>query len=242
MTASTVTTSALTRPSSPAIEIAGEMALLVTFGDRVDSDLLAQVRAATALLQAEQPPWLVGLIPSYASLLVLFDPNVIDRVRLRRHLRRRLAELEGSTDCDSALIELPVYYSPESGPDLARVAQRAGCTADEVIALHSDTEYRVYALGFAPGFAYLGEVPERLATPRLATPRASVPRGAVAIADRQTAVYPLVTPGGWNVIGLCPTPLFDPGKDPPTPWQIGDRVRFRPVDRDEFQRLGGVLS
>lgn len=241
MTSSAMTSPAMTCTTSPVIEIAGEMALLVTFGDRIDPDLLAQVRAATALLQDEQPPWLVGLIPSYASLLVLFDPNVIDRVRLRRSLRQHFTELNVDADHDSALTELPVYYSPESGPDLARVAQRAGCTSEEVIALHSGTEYRVYALGFAPGFAYLGQVPERLATPRLDTPRTSVPSGAVAIADRQTAVYPLATPGGWNVIGLCPIPLFDLHKDPPSPWQIGDRVRFRPVDRDEFLRLGGSL-
>lgn len=228
-------------PDAPDIEIAGDMALLITFGDRIDPALLAQVHSAATLLRVDAPPWLVGLIPSYASLLVLFDPNLIDRIRLRRHLRRRLANRATDIRDESALIELPVYYSRESGPDLARVAQHAGCDIDEVIARHSGTEYRVYALGFAPGFAYLGQVPGPLATPRLSTPRAAVPRGAVAIADRQTAVYPTASPGGWNLIGLCPTILFDPDRDPPSPWQTGDRVRFRAIDRDEFLDLGGVL-
>lgn len=224
------------------IEIAGEMALLVTFGEHIDPEILARVCAATVLLQDEAPQWLVGLIPSYASLLVLFDPNLIDRVRLRRYLRERLESLTGDSRADTPLIELPVYYSAESGPDLERVAQHAGCSTDEVIAQHSGTEYRVYALGFAPGFAYLGQVPESLATPRLPTPRTTVPRGAVAIADQQTAVYPMPTPGGWNLIGLCPVALFDRSLDPPSPWQIGVRVRFRPIDREEFSSLGGELS
>lgn len=223
------------------IETAGEMALLVTFGDRIDPDVLARVCAATARLQDEAPHWLVGLIPSYASLLVLFDPNLVDRARLRRYLRQRFESLTWNPEIDSPLIELPVYYSADSGPDLERVARHAGCSMDEVIAQHSGTEYRVYALGFAPGFAYLGQLLESLATPRLETPRAIVPRGAVAIADRQTAVYPMATPGGWNLIGLCPATLFDSELDPPSPWQIGARVRFRAIDRDEFLSLGGEL-
>ncbi|MDX1733979.1 MAG: carboxyltransferase domain-containing protein, partial [Halioglobus sp.] len=101
--------------------------------------------------------------------------------------------------------------------------------------------YRVYAIGFAPGFAYMGEVDERIARPRLATPRSAVPAGAVAIADRQTAVYPAVSPGGWNLIGLCPTPMFDPAAEPPMPVAVGDSVRFRPIDRQEYLSLGGAL-
>ncbi|MDX2348894.1 MAG: carboxyltransferase domain-containing protein, partial [Porticoccus sp.] len=114
-------------------------------------------------------------------------------------------------------------------------------SVDEVIALHQAQEYRVYAIGFAPGFAYLGQVDERIAAPRLATPRPQVPRGAVGIADRQTAIYPAVSPGGWNLIGLCPQPMFDPNNDPSMPVQVGDRVRFRGIDRQTFLDLGGEL-
>lgn len=223
------------------IETSGENALLLTFGDRIDPAVLARVRQATALLDDEAPRWLVDMIPSYASLLILFDPIAIDRTSLRRYLRARLADAHGGMTSGGSSLEVPVYYGLEAGPDLARVARQARCDVEEVIALHRDTEYRVYALGFAPGFAYLGQVPERLATARLDTPRQKVPRGAVAIADRQTAIYPAPTPGGWNLIGLCPLTLFDPRRDPPTLWQTGDRVRFRAIEREEFLALGGEL-
>lgn len=223
------------------IETAGENALLLTFGDTIDPSVLAQVQQTAALLDAEAPRWLVDMTPSYASLLILFDPAIINRVGLRRYLRARLADLKGETIANSSQIEVPVYYGLEAGPDLARIARHARCDIEEVIALHHQTEYRVYALGFAPGFAYLGQVPQRLATPRLETPRQAVPCGAVAIADRQTAVYPAPTPGGWNLIGLCPLTLFDPQRNPPTLWQTGDRVRFRAVELEEFLALGGEL-
>nr|WP_269473309.1 carboxyltransferase domain-containing protein [Kineobactrum salinum] len=122
------------------------------------------------------------------------------------------------------------------------MAQQAGLSVEDVIALHSATEYRVYAIGFAPGFAYLGEVDPRIAMPRLATPRPRVPRGAVAIADRQTAVYPAVSPGGWNLIGLCPRRMFDPDASPTMPVAVGDRVRFEPISRARFLELGGELT
>jgi len=124
---------------------------------------------------------------------------------------------------------------------LDALANRANLSVDEVVALHQAQEYRVYAIGFAPGFAYLGQVDERIAAPRLATPRQQVPRGAVGIADRQTAIYPAASPGGWNLIGLCPQPMFDPNNDPSMPVQVGDRVRFRGIDRQTFLDLGGEL-
>ncbi|HDY82106.1 MAG TPA: carboxyltransferase domain-containing protein, partial [Halieaceae bacterium] len=135
-----------------------------------------------------------------------------------------------------------VYYAAEVGEDLESLAQHAGLSTAEVIDLHSSTEYRVYAIGFAPGFAYLGQVDERIAAPRLTTPRLKVPRGAVAIADRQTAVYPAVSPGGWNLIGRCPVRMFDPDAEPTMPVTVGDRVRFEPVSRERFVALGGDLA
>jgi KipI family sensor histidine kinase inhibitor len=135
-----------------------------------------------------------------------------------------------------------VYYAAEVGEDLEPLAARAGLSTDEVIALHCGTDYRVYAIGFAPGFAYLGQVDERIAAPRLATPRLKVPRGAVAIADRQTAVYPAVSPGGWNLIGRCPVRMFDPNAEPIMPVAVGDRVRFESVSRERFLALGGDLT
>ena len=184
---------------------------------------------------------IVDLVPSYASLLVIFDLDHSDHFAVRQNLRSALSNLDSVDAAAGELVTLPVYYSSESGPDLEIIAEGANISIEDVIEIHQQQEYRVYAIGFAPGFAYLGEVDERIAAPRLATPRQKVPRGAVAIADRQTAVYPAVSPGGWNLIGLCPTRMFNPAADPSMPVKAGDRVRFSAISRDEFLAQGGEL-
>ena len=221
------------------IEVAGQNAFIVYFADEAGAEVAARIQAAAAALR--EASWLVDLVPSYASLLVIFDLDRADPYSVRGALRAALAGLDAGAAGDGRLVTLPVYYSPESGPDLEALAERAGIGVDAVIELHRQREYRVYAIGFAPGFAYLGEVDERIAAPRLSTPRLKVPRGAVAIADRQTAVYPAVSPGGWNLIGLCPTRMFDPAADPTMPVDVGDRVRFEAIDRAEFLDRGGEL-
>ena len=137
-------------------------------------------------------------------------------------------------------IELPLYYSLESGPDLKRLAARAKLSIAEVISIHQQTEYTVFAMGFSPGFAYLGEVDPRISAPRLDTPRQQVAKGSVGIADRQTAIYPAQSPGGWNIIGLCPAPMFDLNKQPSTLVKPGDTVCFKAIDRMQFIQLGGL--
>ena len=172
------------------IEVAGENALIVYFGETTDPSVSAKVQQAVSLLESELADKLIDLVPSYASLLVIYDLLACDHLEIRSTLRQLLAQLDNSPQTTGALITLPAYYSPESGPDLNDLAQRKGHSVDEVIQIHSQMEYRIYAIGFAPGFAYLGEVDPRIAAPRLSTPRQKVPKGAVAIADRQTAVYP----------------------------------------------------
>lgn len=222
------------------IHTAGENALIVYLGDAPGPRVAARVQALAAALPDALGDHLIDTIPSYASLLVVYDALKTDHMHVRRCIRD-VSPTGDAVDGAGRCVELPVYYSEESGADLADVADRAGLSVSDVIELHSATEYRVYAIGFAPGFAYLGELDERLKTPRLKTPRQRVPRGAVAIADRQTAVYPAVSPGGWNLIGNCPERMFDPQRDPSMPVTVGDRVRFRPISRDEFLRAGGVL-
>ena len=141
---------------------------------------------------------------------------------------------------DGRLVTLPVWYGPEAGPDLMAFAETNGLSPDEVVQRHHAREYRVYAIGFAPGFAYLGEVDEAIARPRLATPRQHVPTGSVGIADRQTAVYPAESPGGWNLIGRCPVRIFDPQAAAPMPMGVGDRIQFEPISRSEYLELGGM--
>jgi KipI family sensor histidine kinase inhibitor len=173
---------------------------------------------------------------------VIYDPYKTDHHAVRAAIRRALATPTDDDNSQSGKrVTLPVYYSHESGPDLQTLADNAGLSVEEVISIHQQSEYRVYAIGFAPGFAYLGELDPRIAAPRLATPRQKVPRGAVAIADRQTAVYPAESPGGWNLIGLCPELMFDPSVEPSMPVQVGDRVRFQAIDRDTYLNMGGLL-
>ena len=225
------------------ISIAGENSLIVYFGDKPSPQLAGQIAQTAEWLRQTMGDRLIDLVPSYGSLLVIYQPLLTDHFQVRSLIRQALQQLgtDKQQSQTGALVSLPVYYSPESGPDLQSLADRAELSIEDVIAIHQQTEYRVYAIGFAPGFAYLGEVDQRIAAPRLATPRQKVPRGAVAIADRQTAVYPAQSPGGWNLIGLCPQLMFDPSAEPSMPVQVGDRVTFRAIDREEFIALGGEL-
>ena len=223
------------------IETAGQDALIVYFADQTSAEVSAQIQHAVTNIRDQMGDAIIDLVPSYASLLVIYDLDNCDPFAARSRLKLALNILEGGDSQAGNLVTLPTYYSLESGPDLEVIAERGKISVNDVIEIHQQQEYRVYAIGFAPGFAYLGEVDERIAAPRLATPRQKVPRGAVAIADRQTAVYPAQSPGGWNLIGLCPTRMFDPEKQPSMPVQVGDRVQFKAIGRDEFLSLGGEL-
>ncbi len=223
------------------IEVAGQNAFIVYFAEQTSAAVSAQIQAAVNNILASMPDCIIDLVPSYASLLVIFDLDRSDHFAVKRQLHSALDNLQSLDSSSGELVTLPVYYSAESGPDLEIIAENAQLDVDQVIEIHQQQEYRVYAIGFAPGFAYLGEVDERIAAPRLATPRQKVPRGAVAIADRQTAVYPAVSPGGWNLIGLCPTRMFDPGRNPSMPIKVGDRIRFEAISREEFISQGGEL-
>lgn len=221
------------------LRLAGENAVILYCGDHISPETSMQVQAATAMIEEHLGPILIDLIPSYTSVLILYKPAVISYLQLRRQLLEVLTNLPNNPSTSGRELRLPVYYGPEVGLDLDTVAEHHGLTRNEVIALHSHRPYRVYALGFAPGFAYLGTLDERIATPRLSTPRPLVPKGSVAIADGQTAVYPQDSPGGWNLIGRCPLELFSPQCDPFTPFAVGDTVIFEAIGRDEFMALGG---
>lgn len=224
------------------VEVAGESALIIYFGEHGQPGVAAAVASAAEQLREELGYRLIDLVPSYASLLVLYDPFRTDHLEVRQLIDRVLQRIDGGDETEGRLVTLPVYYGTDAGLDLDSLAERVGLSVEDVVALHQAGEYRVYAIGFAPGFAYLGDVDERIACPRLATPRQRVPRGAVGIADRQTAIYPAVSPGGWNLIGRCPQRMFDPNAEPTMPVQVGDRVRFESISRDEFVALGGSLD
>jgi len=239
------------------LDVAGENALMLYFTSNVDQsseqsaleippeispNISNDVHQAVQLIRSHFSTEIVDLIPSYASILVVFNLLEIDHHRLRNKLKSVLNQCHNASEKQGRLVELPAYYSLESGVDLARIAKHAKLTVEQVIALHQAQEYRVYAIGFAPGFAYLGEVDERIAMARLTTPRLKVPKGAIAIADRQTAVYPAQSPGGWNIVGLCPIDMFNAQAKPSMPVEVGDRVKFFAITKSEFLELGGLLS
>jgi KipI family sensor histidine kinase inhibitor len=233
----------------PQIRQAGENALLIYLAPIATAQVLAQVQWLSQQLQQQLGALLLEVIPSYNSVLLVYDFLRLDQSQLELCLADLLTQLkhrslpaeEPSDSCSGKLIELPCYYSEETGPDLTALAALHQMSIGQLIEIHSSQLYQVYAIGFAPGFAYLGWVDARIATARLATPRSKVPAGSVAIADRQTAVYPAASPGGWNLIGNCPIPLFDLQQEPPMPFSTGDSVRFVPIERAEYLQLGGQL-
>lgn len=218
----------------PEIVDASDRSLLVIFGQAVTLALHRRVAALLASLRQAPPEGLVNLHPGYASLLVSYDPRLVERPALRRELERRLAGQAGAAAPPSRLVTIPVCYGGGPGPDLDVVSRHTGLPPAEVIARHSGAEYLVYFLGFSPGFPYLGGLPPELATPRRDTPRVTVPAGSVAIGHDQTGIYPLASPGGWQVIGRTPLRLFDPAADPPSRLMMGDRIRFRSIPEEEF--------
>ena len=223
------------------IEVAGENALIVYMDDTLSPCVADRVRFLDQQLRERLADQLVDTVPSYASVLVVYRPDRIRMEALQEHIEEfGRATSEPLAKEDGRLVTLPVWYGPEAGPDLMALAETNGLSPDEVVQRHHAREYRVYAIGFAPGFAYLGEVDEAIARPRLATPRQHVPTGSVGIADRQTAVYPAESPGGWNLIGRCPVRIFDPQAAAPMPMGVGDRIQFEPISRSEYLKLGGM--
>lgn len=216
----------------------GEEGLVAELGAAVDPLVNARVHHLASLLRRASIPGVRELVPTYRSLLVLFDPVRLSRDALRETVARLARDVEhGNRREAGRLVRIPVCYGDDLGPDLEFVARHNDLSPEEVIALHSGATYPVCMLGFLPGFPYLGGLPARLAAPRLATPRLDVAAGAVGIAGSQTGIYPLCSPGGWRIIGRTPLRLFDPERALPFLVSAGDRVRFDPVDRAEYERL-----
>lgn len=220
-----------------------EDALMLYLGDEISPEVSQRVHLAVGAIEQALGDDLVDLVPSYASVLIIYDPLQTDHLHVTRLVRNALQRMSANNaGTERDVVTLPVYYAPESGADLEMLAARAGLSSQALIAMHCAQEYRVYAIGFAPGFAYMGQVDERIAAPRLATPRAMVPAGSVAIAERQTAVYPSASPGGWNLIGRCPLPMFNAHSKPHMPVSVGDSVRFEAISRERYLDMGGDLS
>jgi len=214
-----------------------DQSLLVYFGHEITLQAHERVRRLLRLLELQPIAGIRNLHPAYCSLLVKFDALKLQHDELEAILRKYLDRLEEVNLPEPRQLEIPVCYGAEYGPDLSEVAAMHGMTPAQAIELHTSTNYLVYFLGFVPGFAYLGELPQALVTPRLAAPRRRVPAGSVGIAGSQTGVYPFATPGGWRLLGRTPIAMFRPAGNGLSLLSIGDRVRFIPISAKQFAAL-----
>jgi len=220
----------------PAYRIMGDRALLVELGDEISALVNTKVRELFLCLKNNRVEGVVETMPGYRSLLIVYDPLKITLSALKERLKKYHTTIDRSEIPKPRTLEIPVVYGGEYGPDLNWVAEYHKFSPEEVVRFHTGTTYQVYMIGFTPGFAYMGQLPEAIATPRRETPRTAVPRGSVGIAQSQTGVYPVESPGGWQIIGRTTLRLFDPEKWPPTPLEMGDLVKFLSIKEEEMTR------
>ncbi|WKD27940.1 5-oxoprolinase subunit PxpB [Halomonas sp. KG2] len=221
------------------LETAAMDAVTVRLFDTIDEANMAWIIAADQTLRDALGEALIDLIPSYTTLLVHYDSQQLTFGQVATLIRNALRHLTPAESQNGQLHEVPVWYDESVGPELPLVAKRAGLSVDSLIERHCDHDYCVFALGFAPGYGFMGLVDEGIATPRLKTPRRKVAAGSVGIADRQTAIYPLLSPGGWNILGRTAVPLFEYAKRGEPLLRPGDKVRFKAIGKAEFEAAGG---
>ncbi len=215
---------------------------MITLGDAIDEGTNRRVRAISALLDARPLPCILDQVPAFASIAVHYDPALVGGEeddgspyeRLVTTLEKSLSDVRDDAPTPMRVVEIPVCYGGDLGPDLDDVAGQHSMSADDVVRVHSTGDYLVYMVGFMPGFAYLGGLAPELVTPRRSSPRTAVPAGTVGIGGQQTGVYPLVSPGGWNLIGRTPLRIFDVSREKASLLEAGDRVRFVPISRKDF--------
>lgn len=222
---------------------AGDLAVVVELGDEISVEVNTRVRALEFLVGEKAVPGVVETVPSFRSLLVYYDPLVIAYEALCAALAELVAQAEHVALPPSRLVELPCCYDdPALGIDLGAAAERLGLTPGELVRAHAGAEYLVYFIGFTPGLPYLGGLPERIRLPRLETPRTKVPAGSVGIGGIQVCIYSVDSPGGYWILGRTPLPLYAPDAPEPVLLRPGDRIRFRPIDRHEYDDIVAALA
>ena len=217
--------------------LTGDTSLSVEFGDVINEAINHDIRAYKIALEKAGIPGIVETVPTYRSLMVHYDPSVIPYAQIRMKLEQLLDEMGEIEIPPSPVLEIPVLYGGEMGPDLPFVAENAGMSEEEVVKIHSSAEYLIYMLGFTPGFTYLGGMSEKIAAPRLKAPRVKIPAGSVGIAGTQTGVYPIDSPGGWQLIGRTPVKMYDPERETPILPEAGQYIHFFPVTQEEYDRI-----
>jgi KipI family sensor histidine kinase inhibitor len=220
----------------------GDSAFIIKAGDVISEEVNLTVRKLLKRLEEENIQGITDFIPAYNELMVCYDPAKIGYRRLLEILRACAADLGAIHLPAPEVVHVPVLYGGEAGPDLQHVAEHNGLATRDVIRIHTSADCLVYMLGFTPGFCYLGGMDKRIATPRHETPRVKIPAGSVGIAGEQTGIYPLESPGGWQLIGRTPLQLFNPDSRPEFLFSAGDYIRFYPVDRDEYKRIAAEVA
>ncbi|WP_261129954.1 5-oxoprolinase subunit PxpB [Bacillus sp. Marseille-Q3570] len=228
----------------------GDSAVIINLDDKITEETHILVRNISIFLEEQPLPGMVEFVPAFTSVTVFYDPlNVLHESKAQKTkspyelichtIEQAMTRIGAENEGETRTVEIPVCYGGEFGPDLEYVAKYNSLTKEEVIDIHTETDYLVYMIGFAPGFPYLGGMSEKIAAPRKESPRLKIPEGSVGIAGSQTGIYPIETPGGWQLIGQTPRKLFDIEQDPPTLLRAGDKIRFHPISSEEFEKLKG---
>jgi KipI family sensor histidine kinase inhibitor len=220
----------------------GDSAIIIKAGNDISEEINSTVRKLLVIIEQKKIKGIIDFIPSYNELMVCYDPLLINFKELLIFLNSLEPGIENTKLPQSLVIHVPVLYGGESGPDIEEVSDFSGLSPEEIVKIHSSDSYLVYMLGFTPGFCYLGGMDERIATPRKQSPRLKIPAGSVGIADKQTGIYPIESPGGWQLIGKTPLRLFDPAKKPEFLISAGDRIKFYPVNEDDFKNIAREVN
>ncbi|MFQ6388477.1 5-oxoprolinase subunit PxpB [Priestia aryabhattai] len=237
--------------ASAVISPLGDSSLVITFGDSIQYDIHKQIKTCKDSIELNPFPGFVECVPAFTNLTIFYNPlEVVAAVGKKQKkefvspfevvssiIQSKLENEQTEKELNHRTVSIPVCYGGEYGPDLEYVARHHNLTPEEVISIHSEGEYLAYMIGFAPGFPFLGGLSEKIATPRRPSPRTSIPAGSVGIAGMQTGVYPISTPGGWQLIGQTPIKLFLPEQNPPSLLQAGDIVKFDPISKEEYQEI-----
>ena len=212
----------------------GDTAITVCFENEISKEVNGFVTSFTCAVEQKGIKGVIELIPAFNSVTVLYDSTVTSAGTLKIKLERIIKKLGNSQQSSAVIYKIPVCYEEEFSPDMKNVEAHTGLSREEIIEIHSSTDYLIYMLGFLPGFAYLGEMDKRLATPRLDSPRVEISRGAVGIGGEQTGIYPVASPGGWQLIGRTPVLVYDRERENPILYKSGDYIRFVPISRNEY--------
>lgn len=224
----------------PRILAAGDCSIVVEFGNEISDEINERITGFYQGVKSNRIAGVTEAIPTFRSVLLNYDPRIISYKQLVSEVTSRLANVKTHGRGAKRIVEIPVCYGGEYGPDLSFVAEHAGLSEQEVIDIHTSKEYLIYMLGFQPGFPYLGGLDPRLFTPRLTSPRVQIPAGSVGIGGEQTGLYPVASPAGWQIIGTTPVKAYNPYRNPTIPYEAGDYIHFYPITADQFKEIAMI--